>query len=606
MKNFPQDSKITGYNPDGSPQYDRRYTSADLRAFYSSQFTNGYLDENEQSGIVTEAVGCVTVAPGTWFINGAIGTEADETTLEFPSGETVPRVDAVMVRLDTSDDVRGMVFRYAVGGAAAPQPVRSGNVYELCIAHVSVTADGVSIEDTRNDSNLCGRVRLRPNVAVPIATKQRLGGVLIGAGVNVADDGTISVDWSAIEAETAALREALQTEHEQREAADAAEQARATQAEKLNADHIDAETERAKRAEEDEAAAREAADDAATADRAKIREELATATKIGKSLKRNDSGEMVVNEGNGLSVNQNTGMLEVPIGLHLSYTSDGIDVNDTIATSAELAAETNRANQAERDISKSVGNEALERANADEELSERIDAVQSGAASDLAAAIAAEKEARIAGDSENTKAIAAEAARAEAREATLAESLQTETQRATAAELANAKDISTVAANLSAETKRAEAAEEKLSDSLKTEITRATAAEQANAQAIAAETQARTDADAALGKRVDTVAQSVTDEITRATAAEQANAQAIAAEVTRAQKAEKLNADQIEAEKTAREKAVADEATARKSADDAEAEARAKVASDLAALTELYNDLGLSIMDGSINQTWEE
>lgn len=39
-----------------------------------------------------------------------------------------------------------------------------------------------------------------------------------------------------------------------------------------------------------------------------------------------DEGKLIVNVGNGVSINPNTGMLEIPIGEHLRYTSDGIDV----------------------------------------------------------------------------------------------------------------------------------------------------------------------------------------------------------------------------------------------------------------------------------------
>ena len=424
--------------------YDRRYTSAQLREVFAELFTDGYIEDDAQSnGEVTAHDGVVSVAHGYWILQGCIASNEQTDVLKNPEHGFY----SIAVRLDVSDAVRSVEFNAAYGLTDYPQPVRSGDVHELVIAHVRVDGSGIAITDTRNDLELCGQARTQPKRDMPLAAADVLGAVKVGEGLNVAADGTLSVNWSGIEGDLAAEKQARQEADE-----------------KLSQDLATESTER-KAADTQETADREAADTAATADRAKIREEFAAAdtaeserakaaekknadaiaqetadreaadtaaktyvdgeiakvsgnvaslTKVGKSIKRNSAGEIVVDNGNGLHVNASTGMIEVPIGEHLSYTTDGIDVNDTIATSAELAAETDRA-----------------------------------------------------------------------------------------------------------------------------------------------------------------------------------------------QKAEKLNADQIEAERTAREKAVADEATARKAADDAEAEARAKVASDLAALTALYNDLGLSVVDGVVNQTWE-
>ena len=404
MKSFPQDSKITGMTSGGAPLYDRRYTSAQLREVFAELFTDGYIEDDKQSsGEATAHDGVVSVAHGYWILQGCIASNEQADVLKNPKHGFY----SIAVRLDVSDAVRSVEFNAAYGLTDYPQPVRSGDVHELVIAHVRVDGSGIAITDTRNDLELCGQARTRPKRDMPLAAADVLGAVKVGEGLNVAADGTLSVNWSGIEGDLAAEKQARQEADEKLSQDLAAESERAKAAEKKNADAIAQET-----------ADREAADTAAKTyvdgEIAKVSGNVASLTKVGKSLKRNSAGEIVVDNGNGLHVNASTGMIEVPIGEHLSYTTDGIDVNDTIATSAELAAETDRA-----------------------------------------------------------------------------------------------------------------------------------------------------------------------------------------------QKAEKLNAGQIEAERTAREKAVADEAKARKAADDAEAEARAKVASDLAALTALYNDLGLSVVDGVVNQTWE-
>lgn len=52
----------------------------------------------------------------------------------------------------------------------------------------------------------------------------------------------------------------------------------------------------------------------------------AASVKAGAGLRYSDSETLAVDFGNGLEVNPNTGMLEVPIGEGLNYTSDGIEL----------------------------------------------------------------------------------------------------------------------------------------------------------------------------------------------------------------------------------------------------------------------------------------
>lgn len=160
MKNFPQDSRISGYNPDGTPMYDRRYTSQDLRDFYAAQYTNGYIHETDNSGKVEAATGGVTVNPCAWVINGAIGQIDAPEFLPI----TAEGMYSVMVRLDVSEPAREIAFRVAKGDAGYPDPVRSGEVYELCIAHVNVT-DSISLTDMRDDAGCCGIAQHKIEVA---------------------------------------------------------------------------------------------------------------------------------------------------------------------------------------------------------------------------------------------------------------------------------------------------------------------------------------------------------------------------------------------------------------------------------------------------------
>ena len=66
-----------------------------------------------------------------------------------------------------------------------------------------------------------------------------------------------------------------------------------------------------------------------------------------------DTGKLYIPCGNGVAVNKNTGMLEVPIGGHLRYTGSGLDVPDADETTAgvvKLTHEVSNRDDGERAI----------------------------------------------------------------------------------------------------------------------------------------------------------------------------------------------------------------------------------------------------------------
>lgn len=99
---------------------------------------------------------------GHWFFNDAAYTGL--TIATAPSGGN-SRIDRVVLRLDTSAAVRSISLAVLTGTAAA-QPVapaltRSGNIYELALADITVGAGAtaisdLNIKDLRADSALCG------------------------------------------------------------------------------------------------------------------------------------------------------------------------------------------------------------------------------------------------------------------------------------------------------------------------------------------------------------------------------------------------------------------------------------------------------------------
>lgn len=213
---------------------------------------------------------------------------------------------------------------------------------------------------------------------------------------------------------------------------------------------------------------------------------------------------------------------------------------------AELAAETTRAETAEKSNADAISAEVTRAKTAEEANTSAISTNANGITAEVARAKAAE--------TANATAISTETTRAKAAEQTNAAAIASEATRADKAEKVNS-------AAIAAETTRAESAEKTNTDAIAAETTRAKAAEKANADAVTAvsnslgaETtrakaaeKANTDAIAAETTRADTAektnAAAITAEVTRAKAAEQANAAAITVEATRAEKSEKVNAD---------------------------------------------------------------
>ena len=93
---------------------------------------------------------------GHWLNNDTVYTVA---TVTPPVGTS--RIDGVFVRLDTNTSVRAVSIVYREGTySAAPAPVRSGGIYELMLARITVAegATNVTVKDMRPNKTVCGWV----------------------------------------------------------------------------------------------------------------------------------------------------------------------------------------------------------------------------------------------------------------------------------------------------------------------------------------------------------------------------------------------------------------------------------------------------------------
>lgn len=146
-------------------EYDRRYSANDYTDNLAVVISNGVLRSSDDSLKVTAKGLVCTVAAGRAWINGHYyknDAPVAFTAPAAPAGGT--RWDRIMLRLDSSVEVRSIELRYATGTAGSnpskPAPVRSGGIYEIVLADVylGTNASGAIIYDMRGNNDVCGWV----------------------------------------------------------------------------------------------------------------------------------------------------------------------------------------------------------------------------------------------------------------------------------------------------------------------------------------------------------------------------------------------------------------------------------------------------------------
>lgn len=149
--------------------YDRTYSAADYCDNLATVIKNGVRYSADDDLKVTAGNGmALTVGIGRAWINGHFyhndAAFTDLTIGTAPTGSN-KRIDAVVLRLDTSVAYRNIALAIKQGTAAAapvaPAMTRSGDIYELCLATVEVVAGATSITadkitDTRANGTVCG------------------------------------------------------------------------------------------------------------------------------------------------------------------------------------------------------------------------------------------------------------------------------------------------------------------------------------------------------------------------------------------------------------------------------------------------------------------
>lgn len=152
----------------------REYAAADFAEYFASFIGSGIFNGGSALQVYADGSGQkVMVKAGRAWIKGYYYSLTDDVDgsnkeVEIETADaSSDRIDAVVLRLDTSVAARRIALYVIKGTAAAsptaPAPVRSGEIYDLVLAHVRVKANTLaiaagSVTDKRLDATLCGTV----------------------------------------------------------------------------------------------------------------------------------------------------------------------------------------------------------------------------------------------------------------------------------------------------------------------------------------------------------------------------------------------------------------------------------------------------------------
>lgn len=145
--------------------YDRTYNADDYSDNLAVVISSGVLRGANDDLKVTASGLNLSVNAGRAWIKGHY-YKNDSTyalpAISAPTGGS--RIDRVVLRFDKTITVRSITIQYLTGTAAvspvAPALTRNADIYELCLAEITIAANATScgVTDTRSDSDLCGWV----------------------------------------------------------------------------------------------------------------------------------------------------------------------------------------------------------------------------------------------------------------------------------------------------------------------------------------------------------------------------------------------------------------------------------------------------------------
>ncbi len=157
-----------------SVENDNSYYADDFAEFFRMFLKDGVWQMGDNLAVSPGNALSVVVGYGAAMVQGygywLKDDNSGEKQLNLVGASAQPRIDRIVLRLDTSLQTRKVLLAVLTGEAAAqpmaPSLTRNGNIYELSLAQVRVGANALSIlpeqiVDERADASLCGVVEPR-------------------------------------------------------------------------------------------------------------------------------------------------------------------------------------------------------------------------------------------------------------------------------------------------------------------------------------------------------------------------------------------------------------------------------------------------------------
>ena len=169
LKSFPFDSMEVLNEQSGQMEDDRLYEAEIFRKYFAKFLSNGvyygnYKNYGENGMKVSIDSGLtIKVSKGCGIINGVDYELENDTLLVLDRPSNGSRVDRIVVKVNDTLAVRETQLYVKEGTGTTPAELqRDDNIYEICIAEVTVKSTSnpteEDITDTRIDTNLCGIV----------------------------------------------------------------------------------------------------------------------------------------------------------------------------------------------------------------------------------------------------------------------------------------------------------------------------------------------------------------------------------------------------------------------------------------------------------------
>lgn len=170
LESFPFDSMEVLNTESEQMEPDRQYEASIFRKYFKMFLSNGvyyghYKNYGENSMKVTADGGMnIKVAKGAGLIEGADYENTEERIITIERPITATRIDRIVVQFNASLDTRAtkLMVKQGTGESTVAELQRDENIYEICIAEVTVKSTSnitaEDIKDTRLDKNICGIV----------------------------------------------------------------------------------------------------------------------------------------------------------------------------------------------------------------------------------------------------------------------------------------------------------------------------------------------------------------------------------------------------------------------------------------------------------------